>query len=58
MNRSAKDDVKWRLFAETVDQARKAFSSLSASELHDIIEEAILHVRQRKKQKVRSRPRK
>ncbi len=58
MNKSVNNDVKWRLFAETVDQAREAFSDLSARELRDLIEEAVSHVRKRKVQNVRRRSRK
>lgn len=58
MNKSVKDDLKWRLFAETVDHARQAFASLSAGELRDIIEEAVSSVRKRKIRNVCSRSRK
>lgn len=53
-----KDALKWRLFDETVKQVRKAFASLSAVELSDTIDEAILNVRERKGRQAGSRSRK
>ena len=57
LSKFVEDAVKWRLFDETVKQAREAFASMSASELRDTIDEA-LHVRKQKRRQHRSRPRK
>ncbi len=56
--KSIADAAKWRRFAQTVDQARRGFASLSVDELRDLIDKAILHVRKQKTQNFRSRSRK
>jgi Ribbon-helix-helix domain len=58
LSKFVEDAVKWRLFDQTVNQAREAFASVPAGELRDTIDEAILDVRKQKRRQVRSRPRK
>jgi len=53
-----KDAIKWRLFDETVKQAREAVASLPAGELSDTIDKAILNVREQKGRQARGRSRK
>lgn len=56
-SKSQKDAVKWRLFEQTVNQAREAFASLPEGELRDAIDKAVLNVR-KQKGRVRGRSRK
>lgn len=58
LSKFVEDAVKWRLFDQTVNQAREAFASVPARELRDTIDDAILNVRKRKRRQLRSRPRK
>ncbi len=58
LSKFVEDAVKWRLFDQTVNQAREAFASLPAGELCDTIDDAILNVRKQKRRQLRSRPRK
>ena len=53
-SKSQKDADEWRLFEQTVNQAREAFAALPEGESHDTIDKAVLNVR---KQKRRSRGR-
>jgi hypothetical protein len=54
LSKFVEDAVKWRLFDQTVNQAREAFASEPAGELRDTIDDAIMNVRQQ----LRRRPRK
>jgi hypothetical protein len=58
LSKFVEDAVKWRLFDQTVNQAREAFASVPAGELRDTIEDAILNVRKQKRGRLRSRRRK
>jgi Ribbon-helix-helix domain len=58
LSKFVEDAVKWRLFDRTVNRARTAFEDLSAAELSNTIDEAILNVRQQKRRPVRNRLRK
>lgn len=57
LSKFVEDAVKWRLFDQTVNQARQAFADLPSDELNDMIDEAIASVRKDKRRgnKVRSR---
>ena len=58
LSKFVEDAVKWRLFDQTVDQAREAFASVPAGELRDTIDDAILSVRKQRRRLLRGRPRK
>jgi hypothetical protein len=53
----AEDSVKWRLFDETVNRAREAFALVPDDQLRDLIDEAVLKVREEKSRNVRRRSR-
>jgi hypothetical protein len=57
LSKFVEDAVKWRLFDQTVNQARQAFADLPSDELNYMIDEAIASVRKDKRRgnKVRSR---
>ncbi|MGB8918171.1 MAG: ribbon-helix-helix domain-containing protein [Candidatus Sulfotelmatobacter sp.] len=58
LSKFVEDAVKWRLFDQTVNQAREAFASVPAGELRDTIDDAILSVRKQRRRLLRGRPRK
>ena len=55
LSKFVEDAVKWRLFDQTVSQARKAFTGVPPAELRDMIDEAVASVRKEKHRKRRSR---
>jgi len=58
LSKFVEDAVKWRLFDQTVNEAREAFASVPADELRDTLDDAILKVRKQKRRQLRGRPRK
>jgi len=57
LSKFVEDAVKWRLFDQTVIQARQGFADLAPNELTSMIDEAIAGVRRRKRRgsKIRSK---
>jgi hypothetical protein len=51
------DAVKWRLFDQSVNQARETLADLYSGELRDTIDEAVANVRKQKRRPIRSRSR-
>ena len=45
LSRFVEDAVKWRLFDQTVNQARAAFADVPVEELDNLIDEAVTIVR-------------
>jgi hypothetical protein len=58
LSKFVEDAVKWRLFDQTVNQAREAFASVPVGELRDTIDDAVLNVRKQRRRQLRGRPRK
>jgi len=57
LSKFVEEAVKWRLFDRTVNQARAGFDDLSAAELRNTIDEAILSGRKQKPRSGRNRVR-
>ena len=58
LSKFVEDAVKWRLFDQTVNEAREAFASVPAGELRDTIDDAVSSVPKQRRRHLRSRPRK
>ena len=48
LSKFVEDAVKWRLFDQTVNEARESFADVPPNELQNIIDEAITSVRKQK----------
>jgi len=49
LSKFIEDAVKWRLFSQTVDEVREAFSDVRPGRLHNMIGEAVASVRKEKR---------
>lgn len=57
LSKFVEDAVKWRLFDQTVTQARNAFADVPADELNNVIDEALAGARKEKLRARKSRSR-
>jgi hypothetical protein len=57
LSKFVEDAVKWRLFDQSVNQARETLADLYSGELRDTIDEAVANVRKQKRRPIRSRSR-
>ena len=55
LSKFVEDAVKWRLLDQTVAEVRNAFADVPASELHDMIDEAVAGIRKEKRRERHAR---
>lgn len=58
LSKFVEDAVKWRLFDQTVNQARQAFADVPSDELNQWIDEGIISVRKDKRRGRKGRSKK
>jgi len=58
LSKFVEDAVKWRLFDQTVNEARESFADVPPADLRNLIDEAVSSVRKKKSRTRKTRNRK